>query len=102
MFVAASRNRSDSCSRANPTPPSYVKARRARVRMGARTLVRRGCRRVPENLPMDDHLAGLLMETVRSGNRVNERECRFERQASRPFTNEERPLVAADRLEKSA
>ena len=99
MFVAASRNSSDSASRAYPTPPSCVSVR-ARTRADRRGEVgaAAGCRLVPENLAMSSYLVSWLsMRKVRSGNRVDERR-RFERQAVRPFTPEEvRPSFAADR-----
>src|SRR5215207_4536786 len=52
MFVAASRNSSDSASRTKARPPSWVRVRRPVVRTGAVRLARRGRRRVPENLVM--------------------------------------------------
>src|SRR3954463_16295016 len=52
MLVAASRNRSDSGSRPEAAPPSWVTMRGPRVRIGAVTLARSGRRLVPENLGM--------------------------------------------------
>src|SRR5262245_23368240 len=103
MFVAASRNSSDSTSGTNASPPSYVAVRASVVWIGAVRLMSHGRRLVPENFGMTPSslwCGGLSIGPVREpGGRA------LAELNGTPFgasANEGSPPIAADRNEGAA